>query len=370
MIPVFRPSMGKEEFDAVKEVLESGWIGLGPKTKEFEERFAGYIGVKYASAMNSCSAALHLAIDALGIHSGEVISPSLTFVSTNHAILYNGAMPVFADVLEDTLTIDPDDIKRKMTKKTKAIMAMHYGGHPCDMAAIRQIADKNGILVIEDAAHAMGGSYGSKKVGSIGDAACFSFHAVKNLATGEGGMVTTNDKNVHDRLLKSRWLGITRDTWQRSDNAKYSWYYEVEFLGYKYHMSDINAAIGIAQLKKIDAMNKKREGISMRYNEAFKGLDWLKTPTVKAGVRCAHHNYVVKVKERDRFIEYLKKNGISSSVHYIPNHHYDIYKKCRANVPVTERVWKQIVTLPLFPDLKDSEIDHIIDTVKGFERLL
>lgn len=367
MIPVFRPSIGKEELEAVREVLESGWLGLGPKTKEFEDRFAEYAGIGHAVATNSCSAALHLALDALKINSGEVISPSLTFVSTNHAILYNGATPVFADICEDTLTIDAEDIKRKITDKTRAIIAVHYGGHPCDMNAICGIARKNNLFVIEDAAHAMGGSYGGRKVGTLGDIACFSFHAVKNLTTGEGGMITTGDKEVYKRLMKSRWLGITKDTWQRSDDGiKYSWYYEVEFLGYKYHMSDINAAIGLVQLKKIDAMNKKRRDISMRYNKEFKNLGWLKTPVVREGAECAHHNYVVKADSRDKFIEYLKSKDISASVHYIPNHHYDMYKKYRADVPVTEKVWKKLVTLPLFPDLKEEEIDHITKTVKGF----
>lgn len=368
MIPVFRPSIDGKELEAVREVLESGWLGLGPKTKEFEDKFAEYIGIECAVATNSCSAALHLALGALDIGSGEVISPSLTFVSTNHAILYNGATPVFADVCEDTLTIDVEDIKRKITGKTKAIIAMHYGGHPCDMDAICAIARKNNLFVIEDAAHAMGGSYNGRKVGTLGDIACFSFHAVKNLTTGEGGMVTTSDKKISKKLLQSRWLGITKDTWQRSDDGiKYSWYYEVEFLGYKYHMSDIAAAIGIVQLKKIDAMNKKRGEISARYSEAFKNLSWLKIPVMKKNVECAHHNYVVKADDRDAFIEYLKNNGVSASVHYIPNHHYEMYKKYRADVPVTERVWKKLVTLPLFPDLKEAEIEQVIKAVKGFK---
>lgn len=368
MIPVFKPSLGREELEAVREVFESGWIGLGPKTKEFEERFAQYIGADFAVGTNSCTAALHLALAVLGINFGEVITPSLTFISTSHAILYNGATPVFADVYEDTLNVDVDDVKRKITDRTKAIIAVHYGGHPCDMDAICDLARGRGIRVVEDAAHATGASYKGKKVGTLGDIACFSFHAVKNLTTGEGGMITTSDEKVYKELQKLRWLGITKDTWQRSEEEvdRYSWYYEVETLGYKYHMSDINAAIGLVQLKKVDALNEKRRQITIRYNTEFKNLDWLKIPILKENVKSSHHNYVVKVDDRDKFIGYLKNKGISSSVHYIPNHHYKIYKKYRADVPVTEKIWKKLVTLPLFPDLTEEEIDKIVEAVKGF----
>lgn len=367
MIPLFKPSIGKEELDAVKESFKSGWIGLGPKTQEFECLFADYIGTKYAIGTNSCSAALHLALIVLGIEGKEVITSSLTFVSTNHAILYNKGIPVFADIHEDTLNLNPEDIKRKITKNTKAIIVMHYGGHPCEMDEILDIARKKKIIVIEDAAHSCGAEYKNKKIGTLGEIACFSFHAVKNLTTGEGGMITTSSEAFDKRLRKLRWLGITKDTWSRSAKEKeYFWYYYVEELGYKYHMSDINASIGIVQLKKLDALNDRRRNITLRYNDEFKDLDWLKTPVMKIYVKCACHNYVVKVEERDKFINHLRNNGIAAGVHYIPNHHYPMYRKFKARVPVTEKTWKKLVTLPLFPDLKEKEIKKIIGVVKSF----
>lgn len=369
MIPLFKPAVGKEELREIARAFKAGWIGLGPKTAQFERMFADYIGTRYAIGMNSCSAALHLALAVLGIEGKEVISPSLTFVSTNHAILYNKGIPVFADIDEDTLNINPEEIARKITRRTKAIILVHYGGHPCQMDEIMHIAKKRGIAVIEDAAHACGAEYKGRKAGTFGALACFSFHAVKNLTTGEGGMVTTSSREFDRRLRKLRWLGISRDTWSRSDTKgrKYFWYYYVEELGYKYHMSDINASIGIAQLRKLDRMNDKRRMVLQRYNRDFSGLGWLKTPVLREGVKSACHNYVVKVKERDRFVAYLRNHGVSAGVHYIPNHHYRMYRKFKAGLPVTDRVWKELVTLPLFAELTGAQVDKVIKTVKSFK---
>lgn len=367
MIPVFRPSYGEEEVEALREIFKTGWIGLGPKTKEFEERFAEYIGVKYAIGVNSATAALHLALKVIDIEGGEVITTPMTFISTNHSILYNNAIPVFADIEEDTLNISVDGIQKLITSRTKAILAVHYGGHACDMDPILEMAREKDIKVIEDAAHACGGEYKGKKLGSIGDVGCFSFHAVKNLATGDGGMITVHDPILDSRLRKLRWLGISKDTWNRSEvDNKYSWYYTVEEVGYKYHMNDINAAIGIVQLQKLDQLNNKRRRIVKLYNQAFEDLDWMETPVEKDYTRSANHNYVIKTDKRDEFISYLGENGISASVHYLPNHFYSMYKKFKANVPTTERVWKRLVTLPLYPDLSDSDIQKIIEVVRNF----
>lgn len=215
-IPVFKPSFGREELDALKEPFKTGWIGLGPKTKEFEEKFAQYIGTAYASAMNSCTAALHLGLEALGIKGKEVITTPMTFVSTNHAILYNGGIPVFCDIEEDTLNIDAGKIEELVTKNTAAITVLHYGGHACNMDKVLTIAKKYNLKVIEDCAHACGGKYKGRKLGSLGNIGCFSFHAVKNMATGEGGMVTTDDPAVQARLKKMRWVGISTDTFSQS----------------------------------------------------------------------------------------------------------------------------------------------------------
>lgn len=379
IIPVFRPCMRDEEVKAVEEVLRSGWIGLGPKTKEFEDRVAQYVGAKYAIGLNSCTAALHLALKVMDVERGEVITTPMTFISTNHAILYNNAIPVFADIEEDTLNIRIDEIERLITLKTKAILAVHYGGHPCNMDPILETARDKGIKVIEDASHACGAEYktskkskviGEKwvKVGNIGDATCFSFHAVKNLATGDGGMITVHDKKLDERLKKLRWLGISRGTWNRSEGKAYRWEYNVEELGYKYHMNDIAAAIGLVQLSKLEKTNARRQKITEKYNQAFTDLDWIETPIEKEYAKSAHHNYVIKVLngKRDELITYLAENGISGSVHYIPNHLYEMYKPYYRKLPVAETVWKKLITLPLFPDLKNEEVEKIIKTVRKF----
>lgn len=368
MIPVFKPSYGKEELEALKEPFETGWIGLGPKTKEFENKFGEYIGVKYAIATNSCTAALHLAMKVMRVESYEVITTPLTFVSTNHAILYNNGIPVFADICPDTLNINPDKIKNLITDRTMAIVVVHYGGHPCDMDIINEIAQKHNLVVIEDAAHGCGGEYKGRKIGSLGDIACFSFHAVKNLATADGGMITTNDPEIYGRLLKLRWLGISKSTWAREEKDKrYSWYYNVEEVGHKYHMNDIAAAIGLVQLKKLDRMNDRRRQISEKYNKGFADLDWVETPTVKSYAKSACHNYVIKVEERDRLNIYLQEQGISTGVHYVPNNHYQMYKNCRGETPVCEEIWTKLLTLPLFPDLTNTETDMIVEKVRMFK---
>ncbi len=372
MIPVFKPSYGKEEFEAVKKVMKSGWVGLGPKTQEFEEAFAKYIGVKYAVALNSCTAALHLGMLVMDIKGGDVLTTPITFVSTNHAILYNNATPIFCDVEPDTLNISFKEIEKNITKNTKAIVTVHYGGHPCDMDPIVKLAKSRGIKIIEDAAHGCGGEYKGRKIGTLGDIACFSFHAVKNLATGEGGMITTNDQKIYERLKKLRWLGINKGTWDReiseehSNVKKYSWYYDVEEVGFKCHLNDIPAAIGLIQLKKLDKMNDKRRELSFRYNKLLKGIGGIETPVVKEYAKCAHHNYVIKTEKRDGLNAYLQEKGISTGVHYIPNHHYRMYKNCKADCPVVEKVWKKLLTLPLYPDLTFKQQDTIVKRIKDF----
>lgn len=370
MIPVFRPSMGNEEAKAVEEVLKSGWVGLGPRTKEFEEKFAQYVGVEYAIGVNSCTAALHLALKVMDVEGSEVITTPMTFISTNHAILYNNAIPVFADIEEDTLNIRVDEIEKLITSRTRAILVVHYGGHPCDMDPILKIARAKNIKVIEDAAHATGAEYKGRKIGSISDISCFSFHAVKNLATGDGGMITVHNREIAERLRKLCWLGISRGTWDRSEGKAYKWEYNLEELGYKYHMNDITAAIGLVQLSKLEKLNARRREITKKYNKAFEDLEWIETPVEKEYCKSAHHNYVIKVLngKRDLLINYLAENEISAGVHYIPNHLYEMYKPYYRKLPVAESVWKKLVTLPLFPDLKEGEVKQVIHLIKNFGR--
>lgn len=368
MIPLFKPSYGEEELEALREPLKTGWAGLGPKTEEFEERFAQYIGVRYAVGVNSGTAALHLALKVMGVEGYEVITTPLTFISTNHAILYNNAIPVFTDISPDTLNLDPDQIRRNITPRTKAIIVVHYGGHPCDMDPIMGIARSYGLKVIEDAAHGCGGEYKGRKIGSLGDIACFSFHAVKNLAIGDGGMITTNDDRIYERLKKLRWLGITKDTWARvGKDQRYSWRYDVEELGFKYHMNDIQAAIGLVQLRKLDKTNERRRGIVKAYNEALADLEWIETPTIKAYAKSACHNYVIKLEERDALGAYLHDRGISTGVHYIPNNHYRMYKGFGRPTPVADKVWKKLLTLPLYPDMTEEEFGKIVESIRAFK---
>ena len=368
MIQVFKPSLGEEEFQAVKEVMQSGWIGLGPKTQEFEEKFAAYVGTKYAVGLNSGTAALHLALMGCNIRPGdEVIVPSLTFVSTVHAIRYLGARPIFADVNEDTLCINVEDVSHKISSRVRALVPVHYGGHPCDMDELHALADARGILIVEDAAHACGSTYKDHRVGSLSYATCFSFHAVKNLAMGEGGAITTNDARLNDFVRKARWVGINKDTWARSSDLRtYGWYYEVEELGFKYHLSDIPAAIGIVQLQKLETTNARRRELVSRYNSALSSVPWITTPICRDHVLSACHNYVIKTDYRDRLNLYLKDKGIATGVHYMPIHLHPVYKSYQADVPVTERVWRKLLTLPLYPDLTDEEVDYILTSIKNF----
>ena len=369
MIPVFRPSYTNREFTELKKTLTSGWIGLGPKTRKFEEEFAAYIGVRYSVGVNSATAALELAFNLLDIKGREVITTPMTFVSTNHAIVHNGGIPVFADIEPDTLNINTNKIEQLITPKTRAICVVHYGGYACNMEAVGRIARKYGLNVIEDCAHACGGKFKGKKLGSIGDLGCFSFHAVKNLATGDGGMITTNNKEYYDRLIRLRWMGITKDTWVRADleNKKYSWYYDVVEFGYKMHMNDITATLGLVQLSRLGQLNRRRQMIVGQYNKAFSKLQGIEIPVRKSYMTLpSYHNYVIKSDNRDDLNAYLATHGIATGVHYIPNNHYAIYRKFRGQTPVCDRVWKKLLTLPLYPDLTKRQIKTIIDAVKAF----
>lgn len=370
IIPIFKPSYGEEELESLRQPFLSGWIGLGPKTKEFEQEFAKYMKADYAVGVSSATAGLHLALSEFNLTGAEVITTSMTFISTNHAILYEKAIPVFADIEPDTLNIDVKEIEKLITKKTKAIVGVDYGGHPCDWDAINQLAKKHGLLVLEDAAHACGSFYKDRPVGSLTDMTVFSFHAVKNLATGEGGMVTTNNAEWDKSMRKRRWMGINKSTFDREIVGKgYSWYYEVKELGWKYHMSDIAACLGLVQLKKLEQANNRRREIAGIYNKQFADLPYLELPVEKAYARSATHNYVVKLpaESRDKFVDYLTENKIGAGMHYIPNHLYAMYKPYYRKLPVTETVWKRLVTLPLFPDLSEQQLNYIVEKIRKFQ---
>ncbi len=367
MIQVFKPNMGQEEIEAVAEVLKSGWIGLGPKTVEFEKRFTEYIGVDYTVGVNSATSALDLALKLLHINYGhEVIVPTMTFVSTAHVVAYNLATPIFTDVDPATLSIDIEDVKRKINVRTKAIIPVHYSGRPVDMDSLKEVAGD--IPIIEDAAHACGGEYKGKKCGSLGDIGCFSFHAVKNLAMGDGGALTLNDKAIAERAKRLRWLGIDKGTWDRSDyDRKYWWEYFVDEIGLKCHMNDIMAAIGLVQLSKLDRMNARRKEIARKYSEAFKNTDWIETPPEDdSDYKSSWHIYCIKVERRNDLSVYLQENGIATGVHYKPIHLYPCYGN-KPFLPVAERLFQKILSLPMYPGMSDKDVEKIIGTVVSFK---
>ncbi len=369
MIPIFRPWFGEEEVEAVREVLLSGWVGPGLKVEELERRFAEYVGTRFAVSVNSGSSALFLALKVLGMEGREVITTPMTFVSTNHAILQNEAEPVFCDIDPDTLNIDPHSVADRLSERTAAIMVMHHSGHPCDMDAILEFARPRNIPVVEDVAHACGARYKGRMAGNLGTIGCFSFQAVKNLSTGDGGMLTTDNPDFIERLKALRWMGISRDTWERFGKAqnRRPWDYEVAEVGYKCHMNDLNAAIGLVQLGKLESANAQRREIVAQYGRAFSDLSWLRKPVEKSYSRSAHHAYVARVQDRDGLIEHLNHHGISASVHYKPNHLYSVYAPYRCDLPVTESVWQELVTLPLYPSMTDEEVARVIEAVRCFQ---
>jgi perosamine synthetase len=369
MIQVFKPSMFDEEVEAVARVIKSGWIGLGPETEKFEKNIEKFIGKEHIVSTNSATAALHLALIVSGVGAGdEVISPALTFVSTNHVILYQKATPVFCDVDPQTLCADPLDIIKKITKKTKAIFVVHYGGHAVDMDPIMKVAKEKNIAVIEDAAHALGGFYKGKPLGTIGTLGSYSFHAIKGVAMADGGALFTSKKSVADLLRRLRWMGISKDTWKRTGSKQYSWYYDVTEVGFKYHPNDVLSALGNVQLKKFPSVLKKKRQIFNRYNKGLSDISWLELPIEREGTVSALQNYCIKVEKRDKLSEYLAAKGIGTTVHYIPNNHYRMYKQFKAEIPVTEKVWKKILLLPFHPELTDDNIDYIIESIQKFKR--
>ncbi len=368
MIQVFKPHIRQEEIDAVAEVLLSGWIGLGPKTAEFEELFAKYIGVKYAVGLNSCTAALDIAIKLLHINNGdEVIVPAITFVSTAHAVAYNLATPIFSDVRADSLEIDPEDVSKKITRRTKAIIAVHYGGRPVDMDRLKEVAGD--IPVIEDCAHASGASYKGMKCGSLGLLSCFSFHAVKNLAMGDGGALLTNSKEMMERAKRLRWLGIDKGTLDRSKiDRSYWWEYFVDEIGLKCHMNDISAAIGLVQLRKLDWMNERRRQISMLYFEGLSDVsEVVLPPQDDENFISSWHIFCIKCEKRDELSAFLQKRGIATGVHYKPIHTYKCYGN-RPVLPVAEGIFPKLLSLPMYPDLSDDDVAYVIDSIRAFYR--
>ncbi len=360
----------ERERQVVDRVIKSRWLTMGETVERLEKDFARFMGAKHAIAVSSGTAALHLAVKALGIKSrDEVIAPSLSFVASSNAILYEGAKPVFADVsgLND-FNLSCADIEKKITAKTKAIMVVHYGGYLADMANIKKIARKHGLFVIEDAAHAIGASLNSKMAGTLGDIGCFSFFSNKNLATGEGGMVTTDNDRIAGRLRLLRSHGMTSMTIDRHKGHAHS--YDVVELGYNYRMTEISAALGILQLKKLPQANRKRKTLTRLYRKNLTGVDGILLPFQGYPRDSSYHLFPIllsKKADRRKFMELLKREGIQSSIHYPPIHRFSYYRSNlqarRSRLPITEYVGAHEVTLPLYPLLKSQEVCLVCDKI-------
>ena len=367
MLPVSRPSVGQDELELVKKVFDTGWLGLGSEVFKFENKVKEYLGAKNVIAVNTGTTALHLALDGFGIGQGdEVIVPSLTFCACIQAITALKAIPVFCEINPKTLNIDIKDVKKRITNKTRAIMPVHYCGNVCDMDVLLELSDENNIVIIEDAAHAFGSSYKGRKVGSFGDATCFSFDPIKLITCGEGGAIVLSDDTIAQEITRKRILGIDRDTWHRYKNQR-SWFYEVTLQGYRYHMSNINAAIGLAQFEKLDKFIGRKRRIVQLYNEnlnrvkEIKLIDWNLEETVP-------FTYIVRVVngKRNELMDFLGSRDISSGVHYIPNHIQPFFKKYASSLPVTEKIWEEIITLPLYYDMTEEDVDKVISSIKFF----
>ena len=367
-IPYGRQAIDESDIQAVVEALRSDFLTTGPKIYEFEQIVANYVGAKYAVAISNGTAALHAACHAAGITKGdEVITSPITFAASTNAVLYCGGTPVFADIDPVSYNIDPFEIRKKISNRTKAIIAVHYTGQPCNMDLIHQIANENNLVVIEDAAHALGADCKGIKVGNISDMTTFSFHPVKHITTAEGGMITTNDKELYDKLKLFRAHGITRELDSMTKNDG-DWYYEQVNLGYNYRITDIQCALGISQMSRINQFIARRIEIANKYNDAFKSIENIIIPHQIDGCTSSWHLYVIQIlnKNRKDVFDGLRNAGIGVNVHYIPVYSFPYYRQngyentvCRN----AEEFYNRIISLPIYSDLSDSQQQYVIDKV-------
>lgn len=365
-IPYGRQSVNDEDIQAVIDVLKSDYLTTGPKITEFEQAVCNYTGAKYAVAVSNGTAALHAACFAAGIGPGdEVITTPITFAASANCVLYCGATPVFADIKPDTYNIDPADIRRKITSRTKAVIAVHFTGQPCEMDEIHAIAKEYNLLVIEDAAHALGADYKGGKIGSVSDLTTFSFHPVKHITTGEGGMITTNDQKLYERLKLFHSHGITREE-QLLQKNEGAWYYEQLTLGYNYRITDIQCALGISQMKRLDQFVGRRRALAERYNRAFGEMDEIVCPTQKKGCNNSWHLYVIQVQNRKKLFDRLRQAEIGVNVHYIPVYKHPYYQQHgydNVHCPNAEQYYEHCISLPLYPGLTDQQQEYVIEQI-------
>jgi perosamine synthetase len=373
-LPFHKPDIGEAEIQSVVETLNSGWLTTGAKVKKFESDFSRYLNCSNAVAVNSGTAALHLALDALGIKEGdEVIVPTMTFTATAEVVLYFKARPVLVDCQADTLNLDPTKIESAVNSKTKAIIPVHIAGRPCAMDDILRIAKDYNLKVVEDAAHALPARYEGRTVGTIGDITCFSFYATKTVTTGEGGMATTENPEWAQRMRMMSLHGISHDAWKRYTKEG-SWYYEVLYPGFKYNLTDLAAAIGIEQLKKCDQFYGRRRRIAQRYNEAFADVAELQIPPSAQDGEHAWHLYIIQLNlqrlriNRHEFIEALKSEHVGSSVHFIPLHLHPFYRDTFGyrpkDFPNSSSAFDAIVSLPIYPKMTEADVERVISAVR------
>ncbi len=381
-LPFALPDISEEEIASVVETLRSGWITTGPKTKELERRFAEATGAPQAVIVNSCTAALHLALEAVGVRPGdEVIVPTLTFAASAEVVRYFGATPVLVDVRATDHNVSPEAVEAALTPRTRAVIPVHFAGQACDMDELAALARSRGAALVADSAHCFPGSYRGRNVGTLADVTCFSFYATKTITTGEGGAAVTANPDWADRMRIMALHGISRDAWKRY-TAEGSWYYEIVAPGYKYNLTDIAAAIGLGQLSRAEAMQGRRRAIADRYDAAFGPLDALELPGRAADRTHAHHLYVLKLRpgvltiERDRVIEELKARGIGTSVHFIPLHLHPYYREAFGyapeQLPVGLDLYRRSLSLPIYSRMSDGEVERVVaavrDVVDAFRR--
>lgn len=374
LLPYGHQWIDEEDISAVAKILRDDWITQGPRVDEFERRVAEYCGAEYAVAMSSGTAALHAACAVAGISEGdEAITTPITFAADANAVVYCGGRPVFADIREDTLNIDPEEIRKKVSPKTKAIIPTDLAGHPADLDEIKAIAEEHGLIVIEDASHALGAEYKGRKVGGLLDMTILSFHPVKHITTGEGGMVLTNDRDYYERLKVFRHHGIIRDK-NKLLRDEGPWYYEIHDLGYNYRLTDFQCALGISQMGKLDRYLERRREIAAIYNETFSGMEEIIPPLEADHVKSAYHIYIIQLRTellkvgRREVFEALRAENIGVNVHYIPIHLQSYYQQVfgyqRGDYPKAERYYDRAITLPIFPKMSDKDVKDVIHAVQ------
>jgi perosamine synthetase len=373
MIPYGKQSIDDSDIEAVVEVLRSDWLTTGPKVKEFERALADFTGTRHAVAVSNGTAALHSAMFALNIGPGdEVIVPAVTFAATANCVIYQGGTPIFADVHPDTLLIDPADVEEKITARTKAIIAVDYAGQPCDYERLREIAQKHGLMLIADACHALGAQFRNRRVGSLADITVFSFHPVKIITSGEGGMLTLDSNDMNDRLQRFRNHGINSDF--RTRETLGTWHYEMVELGYNYRMTDLQSALGLNQLRKLSQFLNRRHQIASIYDKTFARDDWINPLAVKKEVFHAYHLYVVRVDfesagiSRSDAFQQLRKKGVGVNVHYLPVYLHPYYQNkfgTRAGFcPIAESITRQILSLPIHPEMSEADVESVVRAVR------